>query len=230
MVHDVHRRDVPPPAQHRGDEVVGDRQGHRGQGAEHLHPVRVQPGLLLGLADGRAHVGGADLAAGHGQHLVQVPVLGVQAPAREGDLPGVGAQRRGPLDQEDVEVPAHALRVLGGARGQVVERAEEDEHGRAAVVLVDLPDPPRLAVLHPQLPAAAGHAQQVLVGVAHGPSSSVVASSLVGAAHELRGQPSACSWARLRPARNSSSSSSRPGANSYLSRAAAWAVSVGPSP
>jgi hypothetical protein len=58
------------------DQVAGHDRRHRGQGAEHLDVGRLEPDLLLGLAQR----GGLQVLAG------------LRAAARKRDLPGVPAQ------------------------------------------------------------------------------------------------------------------------------------------
>lgn len=95
--------------------VPGDHHRHRRQHAQDLHAGRVQAGLLLRLAQGRGH---------------DVAVLGVDATAGERDLPGVLAQGGGALGQQHVHVRVHAPGVVTG--GDVVEGAEQDQHGGGA--------------------------------------------------------------------------------------------------
>ena len=74
---------VVPPGHHGDDEPVRRRQVQLGQRGHHAHAVRVDPGLLLGLAQRRPD---------------RVVVARVDAAAGERRLPGVVAQVRGLLD------------------------------------------------------------------------------------------------------------------------------------
>jgi hypothetical protein len=76
-----------PVAEHRRDREVARRQPERRQDAEHEHVVRVEADLLLGLAQSR------------GDGVLVVVVGGT---AREGDLAGVVAQRRGALGEQQL--------------------------------------------------------------------------------------------------------------------------------
>jgi hypothetical protein len=106
----VDRRDgvhVRPPGQHRRDHEAGRRKEDRRQLGDDAHCRRVQPDLLLGLAQRRRDV---------------VGVGGVDGATREGDLPGVRAHVGGALDEQ------HARPVVGVG--------ERDEHGRRASAAV----------------------------------------------------------------------------------------------
>ncbi len=112
-VDDADGRRMPPPPQHRRDQMPGELQRHLGKNPEHLYAGRVEPGLLLRLAQGRAH--GAVVAR-------------IEASAGKGDLTRMRAERRRPREQQHIEV-ARDRGILGIAQcGQRIEHAEEHEH------------------------------------------------------------------------------------------------------
>src|SRR6266545_799235 len=82
------------------DLVVGDEGADRGEGADHLDAVAREADLLLGLAERRLE-----------QLLALIPPA-----AGEGDLPGMPAQVRAPLgeDQAGVLRPAVHRNEDGG--------------------------------------------------------------------------------------------------------------------
>ena len=210
MVHHVHGGRAAPPADHGRDQVVAHGQRHGVQCTEDLHAVRVHPGLLVGLPQCRPDMGCAHAPAGHVQEGAGFAVGRIEAPAREGHLAGMGTQGRGALDEQHVQVTSRPVRVLGIVRGHGVQRAEEDEHRGVPVVLVQLADPPRFAVVHDHGITVPGELQELITGV--GPVR--VGGGHAKSFHAPRVCPSARSSRRVRPARKPASSSSRPGASS----------------
>ena len=93
-----------PPAEHRRDREVARRQPQLGQPPEDLDAARVEPDLLLGLA----------------QRGLDRGLAGVDRPARERDLPGVRAHVVRALGEQQLA----ALRAL----------AEQHEYGAPARV------------------------------------------------------------------------------------------------
>ncbi|KQR31359.1 hypothetical protein ASF75_08080 [Curtobacterium sp. Leaf154] len=95
--------------------MVRERQRYGGQGAEHLDASGIEARLLLRLAQ----------CGGDGVHVARV-----DAPAGERDLAGVGAQGRGPGEEQDVEVARDPGCRRGSVARDAIEDAEEHQDGR----------------------------------------------------------------------------------------------------
>ena len=117
-----------PPCDHRGHFEGADRNVKRVEGADDLHPIRVEPGLLFRLAQGRRDL---------------ISVLRVAPAARKGHLIGMVAQVRRALQQEHIDIgdakagePFVLALTAGSAR--LLATAEQHEHRGIAHRLVDL--------------------------------------------------------------------------------------------
>lgn len=105
---------MPPPAEHRGDEVLREGERERLERAEDVDAGRVEARLLLRFA----------------KRSTDRLLPGVEAPARKSDLARVRTQRLRAGKEQHVEI---ARNGVGGMRTRLaVEDAEQDEHGGGA--------------------------------------------------------------------------------------------------